>query len=650
MANRVLLRTSLRAELSDPAELWTDQQLNRVIDEVTADFSRMIPRERLNETTFVRNITAESITAGVSAGTAVSLANKPVQVNSVTVTSDPAGTTFVLDTDFQVDYANGTIIHLAAGAITNGQSLLVTYERSSLALDISDLTDLILPLRMEWPLDRPQEYVSFYRWGDILYVQTSRDGRSQQNFGDTNHILLYYYAEHTAPTDAADGTFPRFLDDVMVKGGVAYALFIKARDRRHQAITDLASARTALAAAATLQATTEMDSAQTAAAAAKTRADALLDTVAGTDIASARTQATNASVAAAAIAITAPNSDLVLARAEAAAAKTNADTIDDTAGATELTNAVVFTTAITAMTQVEAFVGAIADSVTAALKSLRDAGEPLADVEIALDKVNDELRTATDNVDAFLVIGELLIDAVNKGDRAPENFNEYARTKLEMASLWVQEAQGRAQHAQVIVSEASQWANGAQAFILEARERFRQLEINISVAAQKIQQELLNAQAGQIHVTNAGAYNESASLEIQAEELNNLTAQGHIGAATAFLRAAEASISAEGLNAQAGQVLIGAAQAHAAAAQARINFIQDRISEGQAYLQASQQEIEASDRFITDAQDKHTAYWVILRDRVQKARPHGMVATKQYVTPFAGQAFRILTGDEVGPS
>lgn len=649
MANRVSIRTSIRAELADPATLWSDVQLNRFIDEVTADISRMIPRERLNETTFVRNITAESITSGASAGVAVSLANKPVQVNSVSVTSDPAGTDFVLDTDYQVDYSNGTITHLAAGAIGDGVSLLVTYQRSSIALDISGLTDMILPLRMEWPLSTPQDYVNFYRWGDILYVQTGPAGTSQQNFSDTSHIRLYYYAEHTAPTESADATFPRFLDDIVVKGGVAYALFNKARDRMHQAITDLVSARTALAAAATLQATTEMDSAEVAAAAAKTRADALLDTVAAADITSARTQAGNASTAAATISDTAPDSDLTLARAEAAAAKTDADAIDPTAGATELTNAVVFTTALTAMSQIEAFVGGVADSVTAALKSLRDAGEPLADVETALDKVDDELRvTATDTTDKYLVLGELEINKVTSGDDVAQLFNEYARTKLDMAQVWIQEAQGRAQSAQIIVSEASQWANGAQAFIMEARERFHQLEINISVASQKIQQEILNERAGQVHVTAAAAYNEAASLEIRAEELNNLTAQGHIGAASAYLRAAEASISAEGLNAQAGQVLIGAAQAHAAAAQARINFIQDRISEGQAYLQASQHESEASDRFIIDARDKHTDYWSVLKDRVQKARPHGMVSTRQYVSAFAGS--RTLTGDETGPS
>ncbi len=597
MANRVLLRASLRAELSDPAELWTDQQLNRVVAEVTADFSRMIPRERLNETTFVRNVTAEAVTAASAAGTATVLVNKPIQVNSVVVTSDPVGTTYVLDTDFQVDYTNGTITHLAAGAISNGESLLVTYGRSSIALDISGLTDLILPLRMEWPLGRPQEYVSFYRWGDILYVQTSSAG-SQQNFGDTNHILLYYYAEHTVPTDAADGSFPRFLDDVMVKGGVAYALFIKARDRRHQAVTDLASARTALAAAATLQATTEMDSAEAAAAAAKTRADGILDTVADTDLATARTQAANAGTLAAAVL--------------------------DTAGATELTNAQIFTTAITAMDEIEAFVGGVSDSVTEALKALRgSAGEPLNDLITALDKVKDELELggSTDNVELFLSLGEPLIDEVNNGVRVPENFNDYARTKLDMATTWIAEAQGRSQHAQALIGEANQWSAGANAFILEARERFRQLEVNISIAREKIQQELLNVQAGQVHGIAAGQYNEEARTSVSQEELN----------------------------AQAGQVLVGAAQAHAAAAQARINFIQDRISEGQAYLQASQQEIEASDRFIVDAQDKYTAYWVILRDRVQKARPHGMVSTKQYVTPFAGGS-RILTGDETGPS
>ena len=48
-------------------------------------------------------------------------------VTAVTVTSDPAGTSYVLDTDYEVDALTGRIYIMPGGAITSASGILVSY-------------------------------------------------------------------------------------------------------------------------------------------------------------------------------------------------------------------------------------------------------------------------------------------------------------------------------------------------------------------------------------------------------------------------------------------------------------------------------------------------------------------------------------------
>jgi hypothetical protein len=69
--------------------------------------------------------TAEEVTGGEE-GVWYSLAKGRIEPDSVTVTSDPAGTTYVEGTDYVLDYSAGRIMFLSGGAI-DANDVLVTY-------------------------------------------------------------------------------------------------------------------------------------------------------------------------------------------------------------------------------------------------------------------------------------------------------------------------------------------------------------------------------------------------------------------------------------------------------------------------------------------------------------------------------------------
>jgi len=73
------------------------------------------------------SITAESVTAKL--GVFVELAKNRVVAGSVVVTNSGATTTYVENTDYEINYALGMI--LTKGAITADQALKVTYQHSA---------------------------------------------------------------------------------------------------------------------------------------------------------------------------------------------------------------------------------------------------------------------------------------------------------------------------------------------------------------------------------------------------------------------------------------------------------------------------------------------------------------------------------------
>ncbi|KKM88395.1 hypothetical protein LCGC14_1259280, partial [marine sediment metagenome] len=156
--------------------------------------------------------------------------------------------TFTIDDDYEMDYINGGISVLSSGSMVNSTGYLISYELDPKGIDISGLTDLILPISLEWPVNKtPMETVGFWKWGDTLFIVVKAGGGTPPNLVEEDEIRVYYHGEYTAPTDSVAGNFPVYFHEIMIKGVVAYALFMKAREQNLQALTDLDSARTNIA-------------------------------------------------------------------------------------------------------------------------------------------------------------------------------------------------------------------------------------------------------------------------------------------------------------------------------------------------------------------------------------------------------------------
>ncbi len=255
MATDVLttLETSVRALLADTASLYPDAMIDAGIFESVSDISRLTPRELVHvEVLHSRTVTAGTTPTLTDVGTWYDILAsgnfKPVdQQSTMLITSSDGNTTFVEYTDYIIDYVQGRIQRITGGAMT-ATTFLATYEKSLRGIDLSTLTDLISISQVEISQSGGQsfqEYTSLWQWGDILWLQAKGDN-SAPALGENDHVRIWYNAEHTKPGVAA-GSYPAYMDDVVVKGGAAYTLFSKHRELNLQVVTDLASARTALA-------------------------------------------------------------------------------------------------------------------------------------------------------------------------------------------------------------------------------------------------------------------------------------------------------------------------------------------------------------------------------------------------------------------
>lgn len=246
--NLTTLRAAVRAELADTSTDFTNAIIDQAVANVVSDISRISPREQLHvEVLHSRTVTEESFTSDHDAW--VSLTYKPIdRTQTITVTNNAGTTEYTQNTDYIIDYAQGRIQVLSSGDMADSTTHKITYERSLIGIDVSSLTDLIRIERVEIQRAQaspPMVFETFARWGDLLWL-LSKDGQTQARFSENDTLYIWYMGEHSKPTTGAAGSYPAYFDDVVVKGAVAYSLFAKHRERNLQAITDLASARSAL--------------------------------------------------------------------------------------------------------------------------------------------------------------------------------------------------------------------------------------------------------------------------------------------------------------------------------------------------------------------------------------------------------------------
>ena len=474
MATDVLttLQARIRGLLADTASLFTDAIVDAGIFESVGDISRLAPRELMHlEVLHTRTISAETVTA--SDDTWVDMANKPLDMQqTVLVTNSGATVTYTEYTDYIIDYAQGRIQTLGAGAISDMDSIRVTYEKSLRAIDKSSLTDFISIDRIEVAKQGGQDYQlysDFYEWGDLIWLQARGSENQSPNLSENDHIPIWYRAEHTKPGVAA-GSYPAYMDDMVVKGGAAYALFGKHRELTLQVVTDLASARTALALADDDQSamdtlftaiTTALDSAKTSIA--------LVDAIADVPLADAELALDNLITQ-----LGSANADRELGAAQ--------DILNDVTGA----------------------------------------------IKEALDKITSHLETDATNPDSAqnqLKTGDAFINATNLGSDAAALHARYAEIQSLIARGFEGKAMALISQAQGLVNVAAQRSIVSANYTDEAQGRLGIAQALLNAGLGYIQEAQGRVQTidrhvalGQLYLGQARGYQETADRDTQAAD------------------------------------------------------------------------------------------------------------------------------------
>ena len=221
--NLTEIRAKIRTDLADPdKDILTPDMIDRAVDRAVSDLSRFFPREQIYDATLVFTVTNESFISSFNVW--VSLANSMIDPGSETVTTTDGGTTYTLDTDYTMDYANGKIKVLSTGSMVDAIAHYITYTKLKLGCDISSVaTDLIRVSRVEYPAGNiPQTNVSFSQYGNYITV-TSSGKESQAQLSANKHMWIHYLSKHTSPAPGEDGSYPNHLDDVIILGAIAYS-------------------------------------------------------------------------------------------------------------------------------------------------------------------------------------------------------------------------------------------------------------------------------------------------------------------------------------------------------------------------------------------------------------------------------------------
>jgi len=646
--NRDSLRDAARNELSTGSSdttTFSNDELNRAVDEVTGDFSRLIPQELVKEFTLVPDVSSEAFTSHGSHGTFKALANKPIEPGSEAVKNSAETTTYTRDTDYEIDYANGEISTLSGGSISTGASLKVTYVKSKVQLDISGLTNLVTPHRVLLPASAavPWSEASFFVWGQTLHI-TSVEKMTQSKWSDKDHLQLFYYATHTAPTDSADGTFPRFLDEVMIKGMVAYALFIKHREQVLQGITDAASARAHLspvidpvmvdfdAAITALKATTSgpYDRINTALADLRSASNGGIyqEATAALDAMTASSTGPHVKLAEALDAISFTEINTALGRIAARHTAVESALVDGIAETADSNSALDIVNdrgaeANTALNKVAGILERVWKDASPDTGILQESEDLWASQYSYVNQAKVADSSIDSGAEEYLRSGDNFINAVNLGENAAELSRRYAETSLLIASQFSDrrkdfflEARELLNTAGTYVAESEQRLARASSHLGESAGRNDLSRVHFEEASIELEQIRLNVQEaaewankGRISLEEAGLWNSKGQL--YAEEAGGWLAKGRTVIEETNSWVAKAN------------VYLSECQRH-------LEKARTFEEEANVYLITVERVLSVSTRLLDDARERHADYWSLLMDRVQTARTHNLSSVHQY--------------------
>lgn len=526
----VAKRGNIMLDLSGGAtdSIWATTEIDRAIQVAVSDISRLTPQEKFYDVNLDFTVTAESVTITLL-DTAYALTYSPVKWNSVSVTNAAADTTYVENTDYYIDYANGTIeCPTSGGTVTALDAVLVTYTRSKIDIDMSGVTGFIRAMSIEYPYGQiPTQTVSHDSWGDVVSIGTPHTG-DQSEMSTAYHAVIKYQCEHTPPEAAAYGSYPTWMEQVVDQLAEAYLLMNRAYTAEHQAVTDLASMRTEMGlttavhtkiAAALVKVTTHCGEAGNALDAAITQfvlAAAQIVLSAGIANAVATTNAETAYAAAA-------------TRLAAVVTKigniTNADAATACAAA-----AAEFLLGNTALDN-------IATPTTSATAILTQIATDIANLRTAINTAATAANAYLDEVDTTdLVGGEGKINSVNVGAQVTQNWVMLANARANAAMGYVNEMEGRLANLRTYIEQSLAYDSIANVFNVEGANRAAVGMGYVNEAMARVSLEGIESEVAKIELGVAQGYIDEGKGRAEVELMDLQRARIYVELAATYIQ------------------------------------------------------------------------------------------------------------------
>jgi len=227
------MTAAIIADIDPTSTIIDDAEAERAVVKATADISRFIPLQKVYEFYTNFDVAGESWTAGAGPGDLVYLDNKFIKPGSEKVYNF-IGTLMERGTDYLITYATGAITHILAGSIADDEVCTIDYKKSKIDIMLDDIWDELIRVTnvfIKRPYT-PENQLTFGQWGTVLTV-FGEESSTQTELPDGQPIVLFYEAAHTGPTDGegepptgTSGTWPPFLDEVVVQNAEYYCLMM----------------------------------------------------------------------------------------------------------------------------------------------------------------------------------------------------------------------------------------------------------------------------------------------------------------------------------------------------------------------------------------------------------------------------------------
>lgn len=224
-------------------ETWVLKDLTTTVAILGDKYFKYISEVEIDDIAGTATVDIDTLSVGTGAAydADVYLDNKGIAWDSETVTSSPAGTTYVRDTDYRINYLTGGIRYISGGSMAAAGTYLVTYEMDDRILDMTSLLpkeDYIRIERVEYPVGSdPPTFLTFDPLGeDLLLIKGSGVSLSEDY-----HIRVRYLKPWTAPATLSEGDYPKHLDNAVIIGATGQVLIFTAEKYVLAAVAALSS-------------------------------------------------------------------------------------------------------------------------------------------------------------------------------------------------------------------------------------------------------------------------------------------------------------------------------------------------------------------------------------------------------------------------